>query len=706
MELVGASVRVALEAARRHGRRHPQARRPLAGRRAQHPLHLLRHRPRAAGHADAGLRRGHARRRRAQRPAARRHHRSAADADRRSRRRRIHLPAGAVRRDARAPSADHDAQQGALRRAHRGRRQDRLRAAGAGARQGRSRRRRHGAHARRETTWRAPCSSRAARSCGRWSALSVLLAALVWLSTRASISNPLKRLVEAIDDVTHGDLGRVILRERDDEVGDLADRFNDMTGSLREAREEILHGVDAKLALEARLRHSEKLATIGQLAAGIAHEVGTPLNVIGGRARQLEKKAVDPAEVAKNAGIIATQTQRITKIIQQLLDFARRPASTRTLVDLHAVAKDCLDFLEHQLATSRVDAKLRPFTIDSTRTDGSAVALLPPERRWCRATPISCSRSASTCASTPSRPCRRAARSSSPRARSSAAAPASTPPIPAATSCSRCPTPASASPSPIASASSSPSTRPSRATARRAAPASGSRSRSASSRTTTAGSRSTTAPRAAPSFACFCRLPRPAARENSAPPPLGSVLNSARPDGLRSQLRADPLRSSTQKRRIWVRGLLRMRLRQLLRWFVRFVMRVPAGGRAGMPAPASSSAASPQRCSPARWRRRGARSSRSRGIRELPDPAQQQLDRLRRHQGGAVQLRPRRRLRHRRLPRRDRRPPSRRASPVAPAEPCSVELRSGGRAQLACAGREAAEHCLSTAPTAERHAMT
>ncbi|HEX9103879.1 MAG TPA: histidine kinase dimerization/phospho-acceptor domain-containing protein, partial [Polyangia bacterium] len=190
--------------------------------------------------------------------------------------------------------------------------------------------------------------------------LSVLLAVLVWLSTRASISNPLKRLVEAIDDVTHGDLGRVILRERDDEVGDLADRFNDMTGSLREAREEILHGVDAKLALEARLRHSEKLATIGQLAAGIAHEVGTPLNVIGGRARQLEKKAVDPAEVAKNAGIIATQTQRITKIIQQLLDFARRPNATRKHVDLHTVAKDCLDFLEHQLATSRIDAKLRP----------------------------------------------------------------------------------------------------------------------------------------------------------------------------------------------------------------------------------------------------------------------------------------------------------------------------------------------------------
>jgi len=86
--------------------------------------------------------------------------------------------------------------------------------------------------------------------------LAVMLALLVWLSTNATISNPLKRLVEAIDDVTHGDLGRVILRERDDEVGDLAERFNEMTGSFREAREEILQGVDAKLALETRLRHS------------------------------------------------------------------------------------------------------------------------------------------------------------------------------------------------------------------------------------------------------------------------------------------------------------------------------------------------------------------------------------------------------------------------------------------------------------------
>jgi signal transduction histidine kinase len=72
------------------------------------------------------------------------------------------------------------------------------------------------------------------------------------------------------------------------------------------------------------------------MAAEIAHEVGTPLNVIGGRARALEKKAGDPAEVAKNARAIiqATQVGRITKIINQVLDFSRKRGPTMTRVDL------------------------------------------------------------------------------------------------------------------------------------------------------------------------------------------------------------------------------------------------------------------------------------------------------------------------------------------------------------------------------------
>ncbi len=176
-------------------------------------------------------------------------------------------------------------------------------------------------------------------------AVVVLLAVGVLLALRAGVTAPLRRLLEGIDAVSKGDLSRVLLAEREDDIGALANRFNAMTGSLREAHEETGRGARARLALETRLRQSEKLATIGQMAAEIAHEVGTPLNVIGGRARSLEKKGNDPDEVAKNAEIIQAQVGRITKIINQVLDFSRKKGPTLTRVRLDVVVAEALDFV-------------------------------------------------------------------------------------------------------------------------------------------------------------------------------------------------------------------------------------------------------------------------------------------------------------------------------------------------------------------------
>ncbi len=194
--------------------------------------------------------------------------------------------------------------------------------------------------------------------------MALLIGALVLavsLSARRDISKPLQKLLSGIDDVAKGDLSHVLLAEREDEVGDLAARFNDMTGSLRDARAETQRGIDTKLALEAHLRRTEKLATIGQVAAEIAHEVGTPLNVVTGRARAMARKAEDPDAVQKNATIIAEQAARITRIIQRLLDFARRKVgdAEKVTVDLNRLAGDTLEFLEHQLANAHIDARPR-----------------------------------------------------------------------------------------------------------------------------------------------------------------------------------------------------------------------------------------------------------------------------------------------------------------------------------------------------------
>ena len=196
---------------------------------------------------------------------------------------------------------------------------------------------------------------------------SLFLGALVFvaigveLAMRTVVALPLRRLLDGIDGVGKGDLSRVLLADRDDEIGTIAGRFNAMTGSLREAREDGERGVQARLSLETRLRQSEKLATIGQMAAEIAHEVGTPLNVIGGRARALGKshRASDPAEVTRNAGIITGEVDRIAKIIRQVLDFSRQRGPTITSVHLGSVVAEALEFLREVVDRQQIKTDVR-----------------------------------------------------------------------------------------------------------------------------------------------------------------------------------------------------------------------------------------------------------------------------------------------------------------------------------------------------------
>jgi len=73
-----------------------------------------------------------------------------------------------------------------------------------------------------------------------------------------------------------------------------------------------------------QLRHAERLTTLGRLASGVAHEIGTPLNVISGRAELIAAGTLPPASVVSSATIIIGQTERVSTIIRQLLDFGRR----------------------------------------------------------------------------------------------------------------------------------------------------------------------------------------------------------------------------------------------------------------------------------------------------------------------------------------------------------------------------------------------
>lgn len=171
---------------------------------------------------------------------------------------------------------------------------------------------------------------------------------IILIGTRKWVSEPISRLIVGINQIANGNLDTRIDLGRKDEISQLAEAFNQMAVDLKKAREEVIQQAETKIELERSLRHSEKLATIGQLASGLAHEIGTPLNIIAGRV-ELAKRRVEDIEVQKNLDIVIQQTERITKIIQQLLGFVRRKKPEQMSLNLGNILGTALDFLDHQI---------------------------------------------------------------------------------------------------------------------------------------------------------------------------------------------------------------------------------------------------------------------------------------------------------------------------------------------------------------------
>jgi signal transduction histidine kinase len=112
-----------------------------------------------------------------------------------------------------------------------------------------------------------------------------------------------------------------------------------MCDRLDAARERADDEAEKRIRAVEQLRHADRLRTVGTLASGIAHELGTPLNVIAMRAKMIATKEVPLEEAPDNAKVIVGQTERVTKIVRQLLDFARRRAPQRAEIDVRELAE-------------------------------------------------------------------------------------------------------------------------------------------------------------------------------------------------------------------------------------------------------------------------------------------------------------------------------------------------------------------------------
>jgi two-component system, NtrC family, sensor kinase len=165
----------------------------------------------------------------------------------------------------------------------------------------------------------------------------IILALGTWL-----VGRPMGLLVEKARRVGAGDLtGPLELRQRD-EIGELAREMNAMCERLSEAHTRIERETAARIETLEQLRHADRLMTVGKLAAGIAHELGTPLNVVSGRARMIARGKAQGDAITEYARIIAEQSDRMAKIIRQLLDFARVRQPKRVRHDLRSVAEEAV----------------------------------------------------------------------------------------------------------------------------------------------------------------------------------------------------------------------------------------------------------------------------------------------------------------------------------------------------------------------------
>ncbi len=122
----------------------------------------------------------------------------------------------------------------------------------------------------------------------------------------------------------------------------------------------------ARIATVEQLRHRDRLAMVGQISSGIAHEIGTPLNVIAGRARLITEPDATLDEARKHAVAILEQSDRVASIIRQLLDFARRRGPQRDQTSLLDLAGRVLGMLRPLAAKRQVELTLDPNSVPAT----------------------------------------------------------------------------------------------------------------------------------------------------------------------------------------------------------------------------------------------------------------------------------------------------------------------------------------------------
>ncbi len=189
--------------------------------------------------------------------------------------------------------------------------------------------------------------------------LGVFFVLLLSFFITTGIIRPLREMVWATRKIAEGDLSLELSISSKDEIGQLAESFNHMLVRLKQARQELEdygRTLEEKVEqrsrqlkkIQAQLMQSEKLASLGRLASGMAHEINSPLTGILTFSHLLMRRLKDHPELQRELEIIVKETTRVSAIVRGLLDFARESKSQKRPCNINELVLQTLSLVEHQ----------------------------------------------------------------------------------------------------------------------------------------------------------------------------------------------------------------------------------------------------------------------------------------------------------------------------------------------------------------------
>ncbi len=169
----------------------------------------------------------------------------------------------------------------------------------------------------------------------------IMLSLIIGFFVRRIIGKPVSELLTATKEVSSGNLNYSIEKLSNDELGQLARAFNNMTKKLAQARMQLFQ--------------SDKMASLGRLAAGVAHEINNPLTGVLTYSSFLLKRTKDNPEFQEDLKVIVKETKRSREIVKSLLDFARQSVPKKSKADINKIIETSVNVVKNQLAIKKVN---------------------------------------------------------------------------------------------------------------------------------------------------------------------------------------------------------------------------------------------------------------------------------------------------------------------------------------------------------------